>query len=1550
MLSVATGYNPAYLLKEVASGRENYYTGAVAEGEPPGRWWGAGAEALGLDGEVDAQDMTAIYSRFLDPRAEGFRDPNRWDELGDDGTLGHAGRAYKSAEQLYADALEREPDASAERRDELRVEASKAVRQNVAFLDLTFSVQKSVTLLHTAFEAEEVKAGAAGLDEEAAEWGRLRETVEDAIWRGNDAALSYLQDHAGYARVGHHGGTAGRWVDAQNWVVASFFQHDSRDHDPQLHIHNATLNRQQADDGQWRTLDSRAIHRLKPAAAAVGERTTDESLIQDLGVVMAMRPDGLAREATAVDPASRDRFSGRSHKITGRAAELIEAFEASKQREATGLERDRIKRQATMATRAAKAHGGESREEFLARVDDELRVEVAGGLAGIAQAARDQAGRTPAAAERFVPSEVIEAALEAVQAKKTSFTHADLVREINALLPDHLGRHDGTEVAGLLHGLADQAIALVEHVDPIDAAAPGEGLEPDALRRRDGSSVYAAPGGRSYVTREHLRSENRLRAATAARDGLRLTPSQVQRFVEDLRGQGIELGVDQTAALTGVLTSGARLETLIGPAGTGKSFAVGSLARAWTDPTHRRTDEPERRTFGLATAQVAADVLTAEGLTAANTARWLATQRRLDSAAATHRTPLDDDRWWRLRPGDLVVVDESSMADTAALAAIHAYANEAGAKVLLVGDPRQLGAVGAGGAMHMVAEAGARYELSDARRFHEPWERDASLRLRAGDPDAITDYHRHGRLLDAGTLADAEASATRAWLADTLAGQRSLLVVDTNEAAARVSTSIRDELVRLGRVDEHGLPLRDGTYAGVGDVVQGRRVAWELAGYEGNRRGPINREHYRVTAVRDDGALDVAVVGAGEPLYPRSSSDAAIPAEGERLVLPPEYVAADVTLSYAGTVHAAEGATVDSAHPVVTPRTDLNALYVGLSRGRMSNTAHIATVAGPDDAAQGSENDQVHRDPRAVLATILESRDRVDDEHRSASTAQDDAATRAASVQMAGERFADLAHQVATERTIRHLDALVAEDSLTPHDRARVAAEDGTAGLTRLLRQAEIAGHDPAEVLRDAVADRPLEGARRVSDVIRGRIRAEHTFDPTGATWTHWIPDDIDHDTRRYLEALADAADARARDLGAALAADPPPWALRGLGPVPTDENAREAWAARASAVAAHRELGGVPIADDNAVTSLLGGDAGRPATAAEVLGSAPPRGHVEAFAAYRAAHRAAGLPEYQRDELECSPAGHRVRVRAWEREQAWGPAYVENLLAGTRQAEARHRQTAALRRAETDSVLDDPDERGRLAREADHADALAENLRRHGATLEQQSQTYTEWYAATAMTRTMGEASAQYLAEQDAADDPKPAVTAEEWLALDRASRRDDDTFRDITDHDITDHDITDHDIDQTGTRDGPTDEAPDSAHQADPRRGQEADDEIDRPEAMARDHERYAEDRPVGETDVPDIREAAVGAPDGVDEDSVHAPDDDEVAAATTRANEVAAELRNREVLEERHADDDRAQQLAAWHEDDTTGTGADSEWRDDDGEDAVAVDDYVDAEAEA
>ncbi|MFP5023512.1 MobF family relaxase [Pseudonocardia phyllosphaerae] len=1351
MLRIAPGYSPDYVLNEIATGRENYYTGAVTEGEPPGRWWGAGAARLGLTGLVEAQDMRGLYERFLDPRDAAFQDPSHWDTAA---TLGQVGRRYLSEDDLYAQALGREPGAAAERRAELRTEAGKAARHNVAFLDATFSVQKSVTLLHTAFEAREVAARNAGDDQAAAAWGEFRTAVEDAIWAGNNAALAYLQDKAGYARVGHHGGSAGRWVDAHGFTVGSFFQHDSRDRDPQLHVHNAILNRIECPDGVWRTLDSRAIHRWRAGAGAVGERTTEERLAATLGTLVATRPDGKSREVVGVSPEAMALISTRRTAVTAKAAELIDAFEQRYGRAPNGLERDRLAQQATLATRAAKSHDGETRAQLLDRIHDRLRADIDGGLAGVADgalAARRDGGVEPMT---FNPQAVVEVALADVASRKSGWTRSDLTRAINAALPDYLGAPDGDDVAALLDQLTEHAL---EHAVALQTDGPGAAALPDQLRLANGESAYQAPGGGLYSTPDQVRSERILLAATGDRDGPAITRQAADEFVDRLRGEGIELGADQAAAVRGVLTSGARVETLVGPAGTGKSFVVGTLARAWSDTSLR---EPRNtsgraatpRVFGLATSQQATEVLRGEGLTASNISRWLGIQQRLSAADAQSRVR-DGDETWRLRAGDLVVVDESAMTDTAALAAVHDRVDASGAKLLLVGDHRQLAAVGAGGGMDLLATAGSRYELTDARRFAAAWERDAGLRLRAGDETVLREYHRQGRILDAGTREQAEASAVRAWLADTLDGRRSLLLVDSNDEAARVSAAVRDELVGLGRVTGDGVLLgRQGTVAGVGDLVEARSNDWALAGYEGNRRGPLNRDRFRVTAVRDDGGLEVTTDTTGTGL-------------GERLVLPAGYVAEHLALGYAGTTYAGQGSTVDTTHTVVTPATRANSLYVGMSRGSAANTAHVTTRTAPDDAADGSpERHELRRDPVAVLASILDR-----SEHslpRAAVTIATESAEDAASTRTAVELLADAAQLAATERTATALDRLVADRALTEDQRSRIAAEDGTPTLTRVLRRAELAGHDPDVVLRGAVGRGPLDGSRNLSNVVYARIRDSHRLDPTGERWADWIPRTDNPEWRDYLTRLARAADDRASDLGAEAAEDPPRWATDAFGDVPTDLRELVQWEDRVGRIAAYREARGHH-------------------DPSEALGPAPQPGKVEEFAAHRAAWRALGRPEIDREQFELSNGQLRMRVRAYERELAAAPRYVANELAGTRQAAADRRKDAALHRASAQNTLD-PAERGRLDTAATQAAATAELLDARARQLQEIDEARATWLAHTAQTRLQAELSKAELSARDADDDPNDHVTAAEWKAAHDAATAEDDRLREIGEDDV--------------------------------------------------------------------------------------------------------------------------------------------------------------------
>ena len=207
------------------------------------------------------------------------------------------------------------------------------------------------------------------------------------------------------------------------------------------------------------------------------------------------------------------------------------------------------------------------------------------------------------------PQDVIEIALTDVQERKAAWTRSDLTRAINAALPDYLGIPDGVDIGRLLDQLTVEAL---RYAIPLDAARPGEDALPDALRRDDGESSYQAHGAQLYCTPDHIRTERILSAATAPGGAAALRPEMARRYLEQLRHAGIELGVDQAAAVRGVLTSGAQVESLVGPAGTGKSFVVGVIAHAWSDRTLYGGDLP-RRVFGLATSQIATDVLVGKG-------------------------------------------------------------------------------------------------------------------------------------------------------------------------------------------------------------------------------------------------------------------------------------------------------------------------------------------------------------------------------------------------------------------------------------------------------------------------------------------------------------------------------------------------------------------------------------------------------------------------------------------------------------------------------------------------------------------------------------------------------------------------------------------------------------------------------------------------------------------------------------------------------------------------------------------------------------------------
>lgn len=1322
MLSMATGYDTRYLTEAVAGGREAYYTGAVAAGEPDGLWYGAGAERLGLSGVVDADLMEAVYTHLLDPRDASSHSRSTWGEAP---LLAARHKAYRSPETIYASLLEGEPDASPERRAQLKDQAETSSRQAVAFIDATFSAPKSVTVLGAAFERAANDARAAGNDVAAKAWSAHQRAVEDAVLAGARAGMDYLQDAAGYARAGHHGGGGGRWVDAHEFVVAQFLQHDSRDHDPQLHVHNAILNRVQSADGKWRALDSRSIHAHRGAAGAIAERVMESHLARTLGVEFATRPDGRAREVVGMDRELLDLFSSRRHAITARTRELERAFVARVGREPAPLERTRLAQQATLATRAAKDHHGETLEQRIDRWEAEARQAVAGGLGKVA---RDALAQNAGPAAEWSERDVIERALANISEHRASWSRQDLLRAVSDELPAHLGLAPD-QVRPLLEQLADRALADAVPITPPPVLAD----LPDELRRADGASMFERPGSARFSVASHLVAEGVLRRAAVARGAAALTAEEADAVVSRFAESGHELGADQAAAIRGVLTSGARVEVLSAAAGTGKTFTVGALTEAWAGAG--------RRVIGLAPSQVAADLLQSEGLRAANTARWL------------RDTPGD------MVPGegDLVVVDEAGMVSTTDLAEITRRCDAVGAKVLLVGDTRQLGAVGPGGALADVSARGITYELSEVRRFSAAWERQASLDLREADPAALDQYQRHGRLVDAGTPEQAEAAAARAWLADTLAGRDAVLIVGSNEAAARTSAALRAELVDLGRVQAEGVELAQGTVAGVGDRVQARRNGWGLIGFEGNVRAPINRSTYVVSAVRADGGLTVVPALGGEPLQ-----------------LPAEYVRSDLSLAYASTVHAAQGRTVDRAHTVVGPGTDAAALYVGMTRGRDCNTAWTITRPTGADSKSGEALDVEPRKAYGVLADALA---RAETDRTALAEREQEAITARSSLTHGGQFVEGISH-VTAGRTAATLDRLVADGALSAQVRERLGADEAIGSLDRLLRTAELAGHDPRDALTAAVDSRGLNDARSPAKVLHHRIttslRGQLTPDIQSAT--DLVPRDVSAGWAPWLKARADALDQRRHELGDQLAREAPAWATAALGAVPADPLQRAEWERRAGWAGAYRELSG--HADER-----------------DPLGAAPPAGMAESSAIFRAAHRALDLPDAGAEEADLSDGQLRMRVRAYEREIAWAPRWVGDELDRTHQEASKAATDAEVWSARA-AAEPDGAERAQLAEAAGRARRESDSLAERAEQLEAADKARATWYAHTAQTRDKAERARVELGARGVdLTHPGDRVTAEEWLAVHLDAQRDDDTHRAITEDDLAqEHDSARH------------------------------------------------------------------------------------------------------------------------------------------------------------
>lgn len=922
-MTLGAGYR--YLMSSVArldeagptAGLSTYY---AAKGTPPGRFLGAGL--AGLANGAGVAPGSIVTEEALWRMLGMLQDPVTGEPLG---------QIPRTQPATVIDRFGR----------------TRKAPKTVAGFDLTFSAPKSVSV-------------AWALADDA-----TRARIYAAHRRALEAVIEYGESQVFATRLGKGGVVQ---EDIRGIVAAAFDHWDSRAGDPQLHTHVVVLNRVQAmSDGNWRTLDSKALFRAAVGMSELYNGILADQLTADLG--WTWTPEQRRRsaepkwEVDGVPQALRDHFSQRTTAIEAAKDDLVATFTATHGREPTAREVIQLRQHATLTTREAK-HLRPLRD-LIAEWRDRAHPYIDQDPATWATNLTSDTAPTLGSADDIDDGILRDAGkivLAKVADKRATFTRANLFAE--ALRELHGVRFatpaDRTTVAGKT---ATYATELAVQLTP-----PDVGRVPDGLRRADGTTKFVARDSEVFATQELLDAEARLLDAAAAEDAPVVPAATASAIAEQpLPGRAHHLSAEQAAAVTATVTSGRRVDLLVGAAGTGKSTAMAGVRAAW-EATHGPGS-----VVGLAPSAAAAEVLAdAVGVPTENTAKWISEQDRLPEhkakadeyagrlaraypSPATRRleqqTAAAEAAYerWALRPGQLVIVDEASMAGTFDLDRIATAATTAGAKVLLVGDWAQLSPVQAGGAFKLLADARPDAPaLHDVRRFRHEWERDASLDLRAGRPSVAATYAAKGRV-ESGTREDMVDLIFDGWCEDVRAGQTSLMLAADADTVRDLNARARAHRVAAGEVSGTGVRLADGSVVGVGDVVVTRL----------NRRALVTGTGW----VKNGDAWIIHSVDEGGAMRVRRANG------GATAVLPPDYVAENLELGYATTAHRAQGRTVDTAHAYVKTTTVREPLYVMASRGRQSNRLYIDTAFEPD--AQTSHGGDVHADPIEILQTAI---------------------------------------------------------------------------------------------------------------------------------------------------------------------------------------------------------------------------------------------------------------------------------------------------------------------------------------------------------------------------------------------------------------------------------------------------------------------------------------------------------------------------------------------------------------------------------------------------
>ena len=1325
VVTVAKGYDLGYIWKTQGEPRAEhtsggYYIDAAQAGEPPGRWWGPGAEALGFRAGqvVERKPYDAVYQQ---------RDPRTGQRLGR-----RRGQYTKFADHL-ARLMAAEPHATAERLIELEREAAQATRQPAVYTDVTVSFSKSISVLHASIRENARRVQLAGDQHAAAYWAGREERFQEILHDANRAALEYMQAWAGVTRTGYHGVRVdghepGRFEEAA-LIVTSWLQGTSRDGDPQDHIHNqiARIIRT-ASDGKWRAHDTASLRAVLGALQAVAATAVECELTREFGVEWVPRVDGRGNEIRGVTQAQMDAYSTRTVRVHEKERELAREWQRRHGRAPNSRELYYLTQKATLLSRKGKDAGQVDWDALVQQWD----TTIGGQLADIAHAVSNvrgpgtravaldggrergcpAAGRPPSREEQ---ARTLAKALVLVSEKNPAWTRHDLLKQLALVMPPQTRHMDAAAAQQLLVGLAEEALSG-RAGDAVCLEAPQWPPLPASLRRElDGRSIYTRPGVTRYATAAQLSLEDTLVAQACTQGAPRLPgelaarrlgtdpallQAQLRERADEARGRVTQHGLrlDQAAAVWHVLTSARTVEVITGPAGTGKTRVLAADARAWDGPV-----------FGTATSQNAANELRAAGVqVTANTTRLLA----------------DIDA---IPPGSLIEVDEGSMVSMVHLAALVDHAARNGCKLVLAGDQEQLAAVEGGGAMMLLAERLGYVQLAEPVRFTAAWERGASLRLRQGDATALDEYDQHGRIRGA-PPEETTDQAVKAYVASYLAGRDVLLMAADWARCRELSDRIRDDLIHLGLVDNgRMIRIAEGAEASAGDLIICRDNDHSIeAGERG--RSLANGDILRIEAIASGGVMVRRLLEPDRVTGQRRFTAQAFCYTGYR----------SSDLAYAITGHSAQGATVHTGIAVVTGNEDRQWLYPAMTRGTDANLAFVFTtptrladpVPGTRPAPELDRYERTRLERQGLLPASPPERGPGTPDPREPIVVLADVLDREGAELSASETWR---RNLTNADHLGILNAIWAAETRGAHDdryRQLVMAalppgyqqelSPKARWLFRTMRAAELAGLDPVEVARSAIASQDFAGARDVASVIDARIRQRVYAllpQPQGA-WASRVPHLPDPDRQAYLAEIAAMMDGRKQRLGQHTTQTGPAWAVTALGPVPVDPASRRNWETKAASIAAYRETYGYDHPDDP-------------------IGPEPARQTPAQRAAWYEAFLAIGPADGP--DVRAMPDGRLWLIRdTYAAETAWAPRHVGRELRLARLGAANADLGAIRAAAEADAARKYGDE-ARAQRHEDLATsyrAMRDQYRQQGSIFAQTMDDRQEWERATAGSR----------------------------------------------------------------------------------------------------------------------------------------------------------------------------------------------------------------------